>query len=330
MTGYRVLFKTGKQREFINAFMASNHMSQRKASTFIGVPRRSFRNWVYEKHLLPLKVLTRIIQTSPDLSHFLNHVVELRNINWGLVKGGRKCYKLLRKKYGESVLMKRRIAGGRKSIEKKWVKITDNLPHSDNSSVLELLGALIGDGWIGISAGRRQTCFCGNLSQIAYARHLQKLLRKNFGVRGALRLREESSTFYITVNSFPVFDFFRNNFDFPIGYKTRFNTELFPTNWVKSVHILRGIFDTDGGIYFDNGRGYKRPYPVLCITSYNPELLSWMRKVLEENDFKVIRHKQSIRIKTILQVERWFNEVKPSNKFHIQKWNRWKQFYVGP
>ncbi len=330
MTGYRVLFEKGKQREFIKAFMALNHMSQRKASTAIGVPRRSFRNWVYEKRLLPLQVLTMIIRASPDLDHFLNYVIELRNANWGLVKGGRNCYKLLRKKYGESVLMKRRIAGGRKTIEKKWAKITGNLPHSDNSSVLELLGALIGDGWIGISAGRRQTCFCGNLFQIAYARHLQKLLLKSFGVRGALRLREDFSTFCITINSFPVFDFFRKSFDFPIGYKTHFDTGLFPTDWIKSVNILRGIFDTDGGIYFDNGRGYKRPYPVLCITSYNPELLSWLCKVLEENDFKVIRHKQSVRIKTIVQVERWFNKVKPSNKFHVQKWNRWKQSYMGP
>ncbi|VVC00948.1 Uncharacterised protein [uncultured archaeon] len=52
--------------------------------------------------------------------------------------------------------------------------------------------------------------------------------------------------------------------------------------------------------------------------------------MLAEKGFKVIRLKYSIRLKTIGQVERWFNEVKPSNRNHIQKCNRLKSQYMGP
>jgi len=100
--------------------------------------------------------------------------------------------------------------------------------------------------------------------------------------------------------------------------------------WDNAKNVLRGIFDTDGGIYFDKAAGYARPYPVIDITSHNPELLDWISKTLSEKGFKVISLKYSIRLKTISQVERWFNEVKPSNGVHIQKWNRWKRQYMGP
>ena len=124
----RVLFERGKQSEFIKAFMTSKHLSQRKASNSLGVPRRSFRNWMCEKRLLPLQVLSRVIVAAPDLNYFLTYVSELRNANWGVVKGGRNCYRLLQEKYGEKTLMKRKIAGGKKSIIKKWVMITRLLP----------------------------------------------------------------------------------------------------------------------------------------------------------------------------------------------------------
>ena len=82
--------------------------------------------------------------------------------------------------------------------------------------------------------------------------------------------------------------------------------------------------------FFDKSGGYARPYPIVDITSHNPELLGWLGKTLSVKDFKVIRLKYSIRLKTVSQVERWFNEIKPSNSTHTRKWSRWKSKYMGP
>ena len=151
-----------------------------------------------------------------------------------------------------------------------------------------------------------------------------------FRVNGYLKFRKKFTVFYIIINSGPIFDFFRKNFDFPVGSKTKFNTELLPSDFDNAIPVIRGIFDTDGGIYFDNAAGYARPYPTVDITSHNPELLDWLSRTLTKKGFKVISLKYSIRLKTYGQVERWFNEVMPSNKVHVQKWNRWKSQYMGP
>ena len=326
----RIIFTKGKQREMLLDFISGSHKTQLAAAKQLVVPRSSLRNWVNEKRTLPADIFKKILRNRHDLSRFSNYVQEVRDGNWGRKKGGQNCYLVIRKKYGEDELDRRRQAGGRSSIKQKLNLINARLPRADDSRVLELLGALIGDGWIGISGGRRQVCYCGNISQQAYAKHLQKLLLQAFQIRGYLKLREKFSVFYIIVNSGPIFDFFRTRFDFPVGQKEKFNTDLLPSDWDKAKNVIRGIFDTDGGTYFDKAAGYARPYLVIDITSHNPELLDWISKTLSEKGFKVISLKYSIRLKTISQVERWFNEVKPSNGVHVQKWNRWKSQYMGP
>lgn len=330
MTGERIVFVHGKQREMLLGFISSIDKTQLGAAKMLGVPRSSLKNWICEKRTLPAGIFKKILRICPDLSPFSKHVLEIRDADWGRRKGGQNCYVVILKKYGENELARRRRAGGRSSIKQRLDLISSKLPRPDDTRVLELLGALIGDGWVGISGGRKQVCYCGNITQQAYAKHLQKLLFQAFRIRGYMKLRKEFSVFYIIVNSGPIFDFFRNRFDFPVGQKVKFNTGLLPSEWDKAKNVLRGIFDTDGGIYFDKAAGYARPYPVIDITSHNPELLEWISKTLSEKGFKVISLKYSIRLKTIAQVERWFNEVKPSNGVHIQKWNRWKSQYMGP
>ncbi len=326
----RIVFTKGKQNELLLEFILRSNKTRLAAAEMLGVSRHSLKNWIYEKRTLPEGVFKQILRICPDLKYFSRHVDRVLDANWGRRKGGQNCYPVLLKKYGEPELMRRRKAGGRNSIRHRLELINGRLPKPNDALVLELLGALIGDGWIGISGGRKQVCYCGNIRQQAYASHLQKLLSKTFRVRGYLKLREKFSVFYIIINSGPIFDFFKSRFDFPVGLKEKFNTSLLPSDWDSAANVIRGIFDTDGGIYFDNATGYARPYPVIDITSHNPELLNWISKMLTEKGFKVIRLKYSIRLKTVDQVERWFNEVMPSNIVHVRKWNRWKRQYMGP
>ncbi len=325
----RIVFEPGKQRAILLNFISNRKMTQLAVAKSLGIPRSTFKNWIHENRTIPADIYKKILQVSPDLNSFSKHVYGVLDANWGRRKGGQNCYAVLRRKYGETELLKRKRNGGKRSIERRLNRIRSKLPSSSNPSVLELLGALIGDGWIGLSRGRKQVCYCGNISQQSYARHLQKLLHGAFHIHGYLKQRDEFSVFYIIINSGPIFDFFRAEFDFPVGLKEKFNTGLLPYRQDDALIVIRGIFDTDGGIYFDKAKGYARPYPVIDITSHNPELLEWISKRLTEKGFKVIRLKYSVRLKTIGQVERWFNEVKPSNRLHVQKWNRWKRQY-GP
>ena len=326
----RVVIIRGKQKEMLREFILHNGKSQMAAAKVLGVPRRSLRNWLNETRTLPGDIFKKIVRGCPSSENFSKFICDILDANWGRAKGGKNCYAVLQKKYGEDEFVRRRLAGGKASIKLRLEQIINGLPSSNDVCVLELLGALMGDGWIGISGGRKQVCFCGNLHQRAYANHLQKLLLQVFQVRGYLKFRKKFTVFYIIINSGPIFDFFKTNFDFPVGFKKKFNTDLLPLDFDMAARVIRGIFDTDGSIYFDKAAGYARPYPTIDITSHNPELLVWISETLAEKGFKVIRIKYSIRLKTYNQVERWFNEIKPSNTVHIQKWNRWKSQYMGP
>ena len=326
----RLVIVRGKQKEMLLEFISHNGKSQLAAAKALGVPRRSLRNWLNETRTLPENIFKKIVQGCKSSAIFSKYICEILDANWGRAKGGKICHAVLLKKYGEGEFVRRRLAGGKASIKQRLEKIVVKLPLSADECVLELLGALIGDGWIGISGGRKQVCYCGNLHQQAYANHLQRLLFQAFRVRGYLKFREKFTVFYIIINSGPIFDFFKQNFDFPVGFKRKFNTALLPSDFDKAAHVIRGIFDTDGSIYFDKATGYARPYPVIDITSHNPELLAWLSKILAKKGFKVNSLKYSIRLKTYVQVERWFNVIKPSNIVHIQKWNRWKSQYMGP
>jgi hypothetical protein len=326
----RIVIKRGKQKEMLLAFISHNGKSQLAAAKALGVPRRSLRNWLNETRTLPDDIFKKIVRGCPASANFSEYICKVLDANWGRAKGGKNCYTTLKKKYGEEEFVRRQLAGGKASIKLRLREITGKLPLPGDEHVLELLGALIGDGWIGISGGRKQVCYCGNLRQQQYANHLQKLMRHTFHVSGYLKFRKKFSVFYIIINSSSIFDFFRANFDFPVGSKTKFNTRLLPSDFSKAVHVIRGVFDTDGSIYFDKAPCYARPYPAIDITSHNPELLVWISKTLAKKGFKVISLKYSIRLKTYGQVERWFNEIKPSNKVHVQKWNRWKSQYMGP
>ena len=320
----RIVIVRGKQKELLLEYISHNGKSQLAAAKVLGVPRRSLRNWLNETRTLPEDIFKKIVRGCLPSANFSKYVCKVLDANWGRAKGGKNCYTVLQKKYGEEEFIRRRLAGGKASIKQRLEQITRLLPSPNDVRVLELLGALMGDGWIGVSGGRKQVCFCGNLHQQDYANHLQKFMFQTFQVRGYLKFREKYTVFYIIINSSPIFDFFKKNFDFPVGFKRKFNTSLLPSDSDKAAHVIRGIFDTDGSIYFDKATGYARPYPIVDITSHNPELLDWISKRLAEKGFKVIRLKYNLRLKTYIQVERWFNEIKPSNTFHIRKWNRWK------
>lgn len=326
----RLVFVEGKQGELLREFALRKNLTRAASAKMLGVTESSLKNWVGEKRTLPAGIFMEILRRQPDLGGFSRHILKVLDAEWGRRKGGQRCYAAIMKKYGENELARRRRAGGASTIKQRLEQINKRMPPHDDAGVLELLGALIGDGWIGISGGRKQVCYCGNISQLDYALHLQTLLERSFHVRGYLKTRKKFSVFYIIINSGPIFEFFRATFGFPVGPKTKFNVGRLPLGWGCASRILRGIFDTDGGIYFDNSEAYARPYPTIDITSHNPELLDCAARVLVKKGFKIIRLKYSIRLKTVGQVERWFKEIMPSNKVHIRKWNRWKSQYMGP
>jgi hypothetical protein len=205
------------------------------------------------------------------------------------------------------------------------------LPSLSDPRLLELLGALMGDGWIGLSGYprvRKQVCFCGNYSsEQCYRIRIQKLILATLHVNGYYQARPKNNTYYIIINSEKIFHFFIDAFGFPIGRKTLFDIRKLPQSWALQHAVIRGIFDTDGCLFFDRDPRYRCPYPVLDITMKNPEVLDWISGVLSHHGYPVLRGKKCVRIKGKASAHKWFKEISPKNEIHKKKYIEWKMRY---
>jgi hypothetical protein len=213
----------------------------------------------------------------------------------------------------------------------KRAPIHARFPPANDRKLCELLGAWIGDGWIGLSGWprvRKQVCICGNLkTEREYRKHLQHLILTTLHVNGYYQERKKNNTYYIIINSNKIFDFFRDRYDFPIGCKRYFNTERLPKTWILKRQVIRGIFDTDGSLFFDNDPRYRCPYPVIDITLKNREVLDWITEALHQRGYSILRGVKCIRIKGRKSLHKWFKEISPKNDIHRRKYIDWKKDY---
>ena len=124
----------------------------------------------------------------------------------------------------------------------------------------------------------------------------------------------------------------------PTGNKTfsiSIPKKLMP--WKYSRHIIRGIFETDGCIYFSYSRKSKYPtYPRIEIKSSSKILVSQIVNTLKIRNFKFYCKKSkgkrtfSITLSGEKMLKKWVNEIGFSNQRNISKYKFWKEkrFYI--
>ena len=120
-----------------------------------------------------------------------------------------------------------------------------------------------------------------------------------------------------------------------VNKKKSFNAEI-PKKclgWKYSKHILRGIFETDGSIYFSKSKRIKYPsYPRIEIKTSSKKLASQMFNLLKQKAFKV-QTRPSRTDKTIRvylsgpeMLEKWLKEIGFSSMKKYSKYLFWKKF----
>jgi hypothetical protein len=196
---------------------------------------------------------------------------------------------------------------------------------------LEFYGALMGDGWIGKYYNKKYekthwiVGFSGHsindrnyfLNRISY------LMRSLFGRKGYLKNRPKNSIEFIFGHK-DLIIFMNEQLGFPIGKKGQIGiNQKFVEEWEFLRYIVRGLFDTDGSFYLDRDERYKRPYPILEISTVSKKLRDQILEGLKRQEYRVIKHKNGIRIKGVEQVDRWFKEIDPKNEKHLLRYNLW-------
>ena len=212
----------------------------------------------------------------------------------------------------------------------KTKKVIKRIPSSD-IEIAEFLGALSGDGFIGNYGERKQQFMIqltGHKEEKDYFKFLEKILSEkfenlNFGYR------EKNKTLRLTIYSKDLFHFLKNNWGFPVDKKG--NKIVIPRVIRKSENLtrsfIRGLFDTDGCLFFDKRKRYKRPYPRLQLEIASQKLFKEVADYLSEY-FRICTKKRTRYGKYIIysleiygheQLKKWLEIIGFSNNKHIKK-----------
>jgi len=221
------------------------------------------------------------------------------------------------------------------------------------SNFAELWGIAIGDGWIGRGSGL--TLFISGdpiEDKNYYDKHIKLLFKNVFNYTINPIPFAYWDTYGIAIGKKEIIkEFIKNNF--PIGKKKLIKIPIkFKSKRRLSISLLRGIFDTDGTIYFQKNYNketvckWKKEHhyiPVVGISSINKNFISDL-KLLIEKYTKIRCHLEYSRpsktapnptwkvvMKCKNNVENWFDIINPQNFKHISKFLVWKKLgYYTP
>lgn len=201
-----------------------------------------------------------------------------------------------------------------------------------NREIAEFLGALSGDGLIGIYGDRSNQFmiqFAGHaVDDKKYMQHLAKLLEE-FEVAAIPKYRVKNNTIWMYVYSKKLLHILNKDYKFPIGKKG--DRLVILDEIVQSEALIRrfirGVFDTDGCVFLDKRKTYKKPYPRIRLEIVSQKLFKEIANYLHHY-FKTYqrernrpRHQKTyiLEIYGHKNLEKWMDLIGFSNEKHLKK-----------
>ncbi|MBR9683175.1 hypothetical protein GOV03_01410 [Candidatus Woesearchaeota archaeon] len=200
-----------------------------------------------------------------------------------------------------------------------------------NEEICEFIGAFIGDGYLGRYGKRKNIYTIGfagdkKLDEDYFKNYLVPLIKRNFPFTNPhLYYRTDENTLMLRIYSKKLFEFMVQ-LGFKPGVKTY--TVTIPLVILENKDFLnatiRGLFDTDGCIFFDKRKTYNKPYPRIILELFNYGLINQVSNHLSK-DFKIYINGRKTRKSKIIeiyghkQLEKFLKQIGFSNQRHLSK-----------
>ena len=211
------------------------------------------------------------------------------------------------------------------------------IPKSISAELAEEIGWHIGDGSMNFYKNRGKTRGLYQLrghiedDKEHYEKRIKPLFDKLFNLK--ISIRDMPST---RVVGFQIWNDdlinFKKGLGLPLGHK--YNIEipkiLLSKDMLKKA-VIRGIFDTDGGIYLQ--RKNNSLYPRVYITTISLELSEQLLKLFDKFGLRATRYSQLynkkfdrkrsyiITIRGVEMFHRFMKKISPKNPKHIKKYH---------
>lgn len=196
-----------------------------------------------------------------------------------------------------------------------------------NEKEAELIGMHVGDGTLYLSGKTLVWEMRGSTHEQGYYEYVSKILKDLFEVEVKPKFRGINSYGVQTCNK-KITKFFIDN-GFSPGSKVY--TVSVP-DYIKCANnklkqaFVRGLFDTDGCVWFHKNRTPYAYYPHIEFNFASEYLVESLSALLTDLGFrlhkwKVIRKEISYKIcmSGFANLEKWFRDISPSNSKHINR-----------
>jgi hypothetical protein len=203
-----------------------------------------------------------------------------------------------------------------------------------NKELAEFYGILLGDGCMSKFRSQNRNKEIIRIDghgtdDVEYYKYLQKLIEKITKREVSVGRRNNKNAIFITFSNKNFSNFLNSQLGFPYGKKQGMTiSDKFLKKELISK-VLRGLFDTDGSIYFtkNNWKREGRTYPIIELSSHNNNLLNQLLKILKERKFNPIlsHYRDSIKLHGKTEVNKWMEEIGSSNPYKKSKYEFWKK-----
>ena len=209
-------------------------------------------------------------------------------------------------------------------------------PKSISKELAEEIGWHIGDGSMNFYKNRGKLKGFYQLrghiedDKDHYEKRIKPLFEKLFGIKINLREMPSTRVFGFQIWNDDLIEF-KKKFNLPLGkkYNVTIPKKLLTSKNLKKS-VIRGIFDTDGGIYLQIKN--KKLYPRLYITTISFKLSEQLLESFDQFGLRATRYSQLynkdfnrkrsyiITIRGVNMFHKFMKEISPKNPKHIKKY----------
>ena len=202
---------------------------------------------------------------------------------------------------------------------------------SINEELAEEIGWHMGDGSMNYYNNRGMYQLRGHIEddKLHYIQRIKPLFEKIYGVKIKLRKMKSTRVFGFQIWNNKIIDF-KQKLGLPLGKKLELEI---PKEFLNKKELLvaciRGIFDTDGGVYLEKKNN--KLYPRIYISTISVNLAKQISEILSSLDLnatyylsnhskgnKLISYK--IEVRGIEKLHKFFQIINPQNPKHQSKY----------
>ncbi len=331
----RLIFEQGGQREFLSKTKERFGIDWPDVAVLCDINWRTFRDWHREKYRINYAAARKL---SKFASLPIPETAVIKSEFWNNAIAGRKGARISYNLYGNPGTAEGRSKGGLKAGEffrnnpelakARGFVVRKEIKYPERTKELaELIGIMLGDG--GLPGNHQFTVSFNYETDHEYAGYIREIIRTLFGISPYIHRRKNSKGADIVVSSTNLVEFLVKQ-GLVTGNKVR--NQVAVPDWIfgKSDYetaCLRGLMDTDGGVYLHKYRVYGKIYKYmkLCFSNHSRPLLNFVFDTLKKLNFKVYLNDNHVSIYAMEEVRKYFDIIGSSNRKHI---DRFKNHFV--